>query len=277
MTLAAWGLVSDFVGVLLIGLGTLEIGGDQGGYIQGTRGISSDRLALWSKRLGWLFLLAGLGMQLVDELTRARARWAPLGVPWLAWLSDHPELVVAFASLVLAGFAGVQIVLDLLRRRRMSAIARATIVGPSWLARRTLEEAIRHAGRMDNPLDWSRTVGDSRSLNPVQEQMLEVVRLGAEAGGATAKAAGAAFREFLAYADRVNYAQAVHATTVETGYTTHSPEELETIRSTVSEAIEHLQATVEELTVLAPRQRFEPKLPSMDQVQMLMPPTDPDA
>ena len=108
----------------------------------------------------------------------------------------------------------------------------------------------------------------------MQEQMLEVVRLGAEAGGATGKAADAAFREFLAYADRVNYAQTIPATNQSTdGRMAYSPEELDTIRSAVEEAIEHLQSTVGELTVLAPRHRFEPELPNVDQVRMLRPST----
>lgn len=71
MTVSAWGLVLDIAGVLLIGIATMESGGDPRGYFQLTRAISSDRLALWSKQLGWLLLLAGFGMQLFDELTRA--------------------------------------------------------------------------------------------------------------------------------------------------------------------------------------------------------------
>ena len=73
MTYAASGLILDITGVLLIWAGTSEIGGDWGNYLSMYRpipeGATGTRLAVWAKRVGWLFLLLGFTLQLVEELT----------------------------------------------------------------------------------------------------------------------------------------------------------------------------------------------------------------
>ena len=67
MSITAWGLALDIAGVLLIGAGTIE-GSVAGGVSQLRRIIPGERLALWSKRIGWVLLLAGFILQLCAEL-----------------------------------------------------------------------------------------------------------------------------------------------------------------------------------------------------------------
>ncbi len=73
MTWAAWGLVLDIIGVVLIWAGTSGTGVDGGGYLSLYRpipqGATGTRFAVWAKLVGWLFLLLGFVLQLVGELT----------------------------------------------------------------------------------------------------------------------------------------------------------------------------------------------------------------
>ena len=73
MTWAAWGLILDIIGVVLIWAGTSGTGVDGGGYLSLYRpipqGATGTRFAVWAKRVGWLFLLLGFVLQLVGELT----------------------------------------------------------------------------------------------------------------------------------------------------------------------------------------------------------------
>ena len=73
MTWVAWGLILDIIGVVLIWAGTSGNGVDGGGYLSLYRpiwqGATGTRFPVWAKLVGWLFLLLGLVLQLVGELT----------------------------------------------------------------------------------------------------------------------------------------------------------------------------------------------------------------
>ena len=69
MTLAAWGLILDIVGVLLIAAGTFELGGDKKGYTV-MNSLLPGKLVPWAKLVGWLLLLVGFALQFVGEFLR---------------------------------------------------------------------------------------------------------------------------------------------------------------------------------------------------------------
>ena len=76
MTLSAWGLAADFVGVIAVGLTTKWLFGRQadvssigrllrrarkGGKVEGV-------VDFWGMLVGWLLILLGFALQLADEV-----------------------------------------------------------------------------------------------------------------------------------------------------------------------------------------------------------------
>ena len=68
LTWAAWGLILDIIGALLI-VGTTMGAGVESGYLVMRRGISHPKIVFTAKLLGWALLLVGFSLQLVAELT----------------------------------------------------------------------------------------------------------------------------------------------------------------------------------------------------------------
>ena len=68
LTWAAWGLILDIMGVLLIAATTIGVGVESSySYLALRRGISRSRIAFRTKLLGWGLLLVGFGVQFVGE------------------------------------------------------------------------------------------------------------------------------------------------------------------------------------------------------------------
>ena len=67
MTWAAWGLMLDIIGALLIAAATMGAGVDGRGYLSMYRRISHPKLAFGAKLLGWVLLLVGFTLQFVGE------------------------------------------------------------------------------------------------------------------------------------------------------------------------------------------------------------------
>ena len=66
LTWAAWGLILDIMGVLLIAATTIGVGVESS-YLVLRRGISRPRIAFGTKLLGWALLLVGFAVQFVGE------------------------------------------------------------------------------------------------------------------------------------------------------------------------------------------------------------------
>ena len=67
MTLTAWGLILDIVGVLLIATSTFGASVDKSGFLTMKRWLPAT-LSSWANPIGWLFLLVGFALQLAEEL-----------------------------------------------------------------------------------------------------------------------------------------------------------------------------------------------------------------
>ena len=68
LTWAAWGLILDIAGVLIIAAATIGAGVGSG-YLVMRRWISHPKIVFTAKLLGWALLLVGFGLQFVAELT----------------------------------------------------------------------------------------------------------------------------------------------------------------------------------------------------------------
>ena len=115
-----------------------------------------------------------------------------------------PASGAAISTILLAVFAAVQIGLEISRRRDRARSARIEAQGPAWLARRQLQSAIEDAETISSFQYWAQRVGEKGPVDRLQTEMLSLLRLASEAGGRTARAGTAAFKDFLAFVDRVN-------------------------------------------------------------------------
>ncbi len=66
LTWAAWGLILDIIGALLIAAATMGAGVESG-YLVMRRGISHPKITFGVKLLGWVLLLVGFALQFVGE------------------------------------------------------------------------------------------------------------------------------------------------------------------------------------------------------------------
>lgn len=66
LTWAAWGLILDILGALIIAATTIGAGVESS-YLILRRGISRPKFAFWAKLLGWALLLLGFTVQFVGE------------------------------------------------------------------------------------------------------------------------------------------------------------------------------------------------------------------
>ena len=99
--------------------------------------------------------------------------------------------------------------------------------------------------------------------------MLEVLHIGGEVGGDEALAAGHAFVSFTAYADRLNRLAALTPSGIKTGVSVFTEDDEKQASVRFRGAIKHLADMVDHLTVLAPRQQNEPKLPKPEEIPTL--------
>lgn len=65
MTLTAWGLILDIVGVLMVALGTMETRKGKDDFLRFVRGAPD-----WVSTLGWTVVAVGFGLQLLAEIWR---------------------------------------------------------------------------------------------------------------------------------------------------------------------------------------------------------------
>ena len=76
MTLNAWGLICDLIGVALLGISAQNPFTE--GYLDFRRVIPqwgghmglADKIAKWCRRIGWLTLILGLTLQFVAEIVK---------------------------------------------------------------------------------------------------------------------------------------------------------------------------------------------------------------
>jgi hypothetical protein len=178
------------------------------------------------------------------------------------------DLITAAATLGLAVFAWLQIRRDSTRRRNETSRAAFRALGPSWLARRNCEAAIRQARGQDSCYDWIRWAGRKEFLDILEKRMLTVVRLASECATAKAAAGHDAFTSFLAYADIVtSYFPLTGRGRLGDSFAT--AEDREDANARVKRALEHLWNAVAALQVLAPRREHEPALPPREDVPLL--------
>lgn len=171
---------------------------------------------------------------------------------------------IDFCYTTLAVFAGVQIGLQIYRNHQAANRASMELRGPAWLARRTLEQAVFLAQTSNDVFVWAHWAGDGRGLDRVERQMLTVLRLGALAQGRAARSAEEAFESFLAYADRLNEANAIPR-----GAVPPTEETRGRAHELAKGALEYLRMVIEQLSELAPRRPDEAGLPLPDDVLFL--------
>jgi len=187
------------------------------------------------------------------------------------WLLLHPDVASAIATFFLTIFGAIQIGLEIWKRRDRERSAAIEATGPAWLARRSMEAAMRFAAEVNEPFGWAGWTGGPR-VRRIQRQMLKTLRLASVAGGKHAKAGQQAFTAFVGFADRVN-ALAAHPRTgrSETGAPTYTDAEKANGRKLFGEALDHLESAVAALAVIAPRRLEEGTLPKRADVPLLAP------
>jgi hypothetical protein len=195
------------------------------------------------------------------------------------WLQSHQELLVAIGTLALALFGGLQIALDFGRRRSLRIAARAQLLGPAWLARRSLEAALTAAIGKHSAKDWSDSVGTGRHLDPLEAHLLAAIGFASGAPRKDAVAIARGFEEFLAFADNVNLIPTVvPALRDPAGHVSaYSPGQRAEINRAARKALTHLRAAIDHLAVVVPRRYSEPQLPHDDQLPLLEGSPDPNS
>lgn len=192
--------------------------------------------------------------------------WAgTVGGALFDWFDKWSEAVAAFSTMGLVLFAALQIILEVCRRKDARRAASIQARGPAWLARRALEDAIRHASLSHrNPLVWAGEVRRDDALDSLQVNMLESLRLASLAGGDWADIAGSAFNSFLAFTDRINMLATFQLSGRGPGGTLVQTE-ADAVRLGVlfGEAISHLNSAIQHLAKIAPRQAHEPAVPEL--------------
>ena len=174
-----------------------------------------------------------------------------------------PQWLGAAATFGLLGFAAVQIVLDRKREEARDASARAHLSGPAWLARRTMEAVVRKAQKIDAPLsilEWATSVR-SDTLDRLEQQMLEVLRLSAQAGGEDSTTGFQAFEAFLGAADRINEIPTLPWTEIGPDYRRPGADTEQQWVTLHGGAMRHLRKGVKHLEHFAERMDHEPSLP----------------
>jgi hypothetical protein len=201
----------------------------------------------------------------------AAYRWllAHLGAAY-DWLLAHPEPAAALATILLTVFAFVQVCLEFARRRDRERSAAIEATGPAWLARRSMEAAMRFAAEVNEPFGWAEWTGGPR-VQRIQGQVLRTLRLTSVAGGKHAKAGQRAFTAFVGFADRVNALAATHPRPGRDGYATETDADKAEGKKLFGEALDHLESAVAALAVIAPRRAEEGALPKRADVPLLAP------
>lgn len=161
--------------------------------------------------------------------------------------------LTGLATAVIALFAIVQVVMEWNRIRDRRRSLKIQLLGPAWLARRSLEEDLREAQSTDSPTHWrSRDILGCR-LDRIEKQVLQMLELSAQAGGQTAKHGANTFAAWLAYADRRNRIL---------GLLSEGEQ-----KRLFSQTIQRLVKVIDELQTFAPRRQDEPRLPELDEIR----------
>ena len=161
--------------------------------------------------------------------------------------------LTGFATAVIAVFAMVQVALEWYRIRDRTRSLEIELLGPAWLARRSLEEDLRDAQSTDSPTHWTSRDLLGHRRDRIERQVLQVLELSAQAGGQTAKHGAKTFAAWLAYADRRNRISGLLS----------EPEQ----KRLFSQTIQRLVKVIDELQALAPRRQDEPRLPELDEIR----------
>jgi len=191
-----------------------------------------------------------------------------VGVAFLAGLLlRFPDYLTAAATAVLAGFAGVQIVREILAGRRREQGGQLRLTGAAWLARRSCGAAIARAGSSD-VTGWAQAVGMSEPLDRLEARFREVLTLASEAGEPQAGIGRSAFSAFVAAADRINECYETMlgglgrpSEMTEGEWIVERQKRGERIRDS---GLRFLEAAASRLSRLAPHQPFELKITEED-------------
>lgn len=161
--------------------------------------------------------------------------------------------LTGLATAVIALFAIVQVVMEWNRIRDRRRSLKIQLLGPAWLARRSLEEDLREAQSTDSPTHWRSRDILGRRLDRIEKQVLQMLELSAQAGGQTAKHGANTFAAWLAYADRRNRIL---------GLLSEGEQ-----KRLFSQTIQRLVKVIDELQTFAPRRQDEPRLPELDEIR----------
>ena len=178
----------------------------------------------------------------------------------LDWARDNAPFLAGLSTIVLALFAGIQIALEVSRRRARRHAADIRALGPAWLARRSLAVSLESGVDENSPFEWARRVG-GKGLDPLERHMLDVLRIGSEASRQTSESANTAFEAFLGFADDINRINSMTFTAQDSrGGLIPSETERARAEALAASSIAHLKESLLALGRIAPRQGHEPSL-----------------
>ena len=187
------------------------------------------------------------------------------GRPLVRMVQGEALFITTFATVVVAVFIVVQVGIEVWRDYDRKRSLREQVVGPAWLARRSLEEDVRSTLTSTSPVGWA-AYQDKVRIDRVERQMLEVRELSAKAGGSTLAEGRSAFMAWIAYADRANKLR------------TAGQESWSEQNRLYREVTTPLVTLIEKLEVIAERHEDEPKRPTLADIRPDFPPLiDPKA
>jgi len=155
------------------------------------------------RRVVWIAsavaFLAGavLTLVLVDRVLRFDSETVATGVTFAATIAS------AAATVALAWFGWVQLLVDRRKRDREERTATLRARAIARLARRSLVEMINQAQGI-LMVAWISAIGSSKALDPIQAFLRDLIDETAPLGGDLAAAAERALTAFLFAADRIN-------------------------------------------------------------------------
>ena len=158
---------------------------------------------MYSRRVVLAALLVGtlvggvLTVVLVDRLLRFESQAVETGVTLAATIAS------ATATVALAWFGAVQLVVDRRKREREESAATLRARALARLARRSLVEMINQVQGI-LMVAWIEAIGSSQALDPIQAFLRDLIDETAPLGGDLAPAAERSLTAFLFAADRIN-------------------------------------------------------------------------
>ena len=175
---------------------------------------------------------------------------------------DDPSLVTAIATAVIAVFAMVQVGLEALRRREARQAAGVRVLGPAWILRAGLEEAIRDAYSRPQIEGWASSAERVIERLGVEERAMELLTAGSHARRKLRKKVQLVFSGYLEARQAFNRIRHFPLSGRDShGGPIHTEEERIQKRELVTETLKTIGETVRVLETMAPRQVYEPNLP----------------